>query len=227
MNYTIGIVTVFCCFFMAIGTLDLKRVQKCRYLYSQLSENLSEGIQFTSQQILFFSIVLTFAVGISVWRLTVMVHETLNFLKMSSTLVLLTGCACVDTIEHRIPNLFTGLTALLAALFLITGFVTAQVGAYGYLNSSLFAAAASAAVLTIGSVLSHHGIGIGDIKLISALGLMGGVYITGGTLFFATLLCALFSIWLLITRKKTMKESVPFGPFILFGYMLTICLLKF
>ena len=66
-----------------------------------------------------------------------------------------------------------------------------------------------------------------DIKLLAALGLMGGVTIVGGTIFFAMLPCALVSAGLLITKKKTMREAIPFGPFLLIGYMLTIWILKF
>ena len=154
-------------------------------------------------------------------------HDPLNLLKLSLALVILTGCACVDGVEHRIPNFLSGTLALSALALLAAGFLTGQTGAFGYLQSSLFAAAVTAACLVVGAVLSHQGIGAGDIKLLAALGLMGGVTIVGGTIFFAMLPCALVSAGLLITKKKTMREAIPFGPFLLIGYMLTIWILKF
>lgn len=227
MNYAIGIGTVLGCFLLANAALNQEIVRKCKYLRPRIPDEQIAGMQLTAWQIRGLSLLVALGAAVAVWRLTVSVHDTLNLLKMATALVILTGCACVDGIEHRIPNFFTGLLALLALAFLAAGFLTGQEGAFGYLNSSIFAAVASAIVLIIGMILSHQGIGFGDIKLITALGLTGGVYITGGTLFFGILLCALASGCLLLTKKKTMKESVPFGPFLFIGYLLTVCFLKF
>lgn len=227
MNYTIGAVTIAVCFLMASITLDREKVQKCKYLRSRLPEEQTECVGLSSKRIRLTSVLIALTAAVTVWRLTETVHDTLNFIKMTSTLAILTGCACVDAVEYRIPNFFTGLLAFLAAAFLAMGFLTGTEGASGYLRSSVFAAGTSAIVLSVGSMLSHQGIGVGDIKLIAALGMMGGVYITGGTLFFAITLCALYAGWLLMAKKKTMKESVPFGPFLFLGYMLTVCLLEF
>ena len=127
-------------------------------------------------------------------------HDPLNLLKALCSLVILCACGCVDYIEHRIPNCLTALLALLAAVLLGAGFLSGQEGTFGYLNSGIFAAVVS--------------------------GLMGGVYIVGGTLFFSVTLCAFASAFLLLTKKKTMKESVPFGPFLFIGYILTVSLLN-
>ena len=145
----------------------------------------------------------------------------------------LAGCFLLAGGVCRVPALreafsrVPGAGKLLGGVVLAAGFLTGQTGAFGYLQSSLFAAAVTAACLVVGAVLSHQGIGAGDIKLLAALGLMGGVTIVGGTIFFAMLPCALVSAGLLITKKKTMREAIPFGPFLLIGYMLTIWILKF
>lgn len=227
MNYIICVAAVVGSFFLAWRTLDLKTVRSSRLLRSRHPEDKEIGKQLGPRQILALALLITLADTITVWRLFLIVHDPLNLLKLSLALVILTGCACVDGIEHRIPNFLSGTLALSALALLAAGFLTGQTGAFGYLQSSLFAAAVTAACLVVGTVLSHQGIGAGDIKLLAALGLMGGVTIAGGTIFFAMVPCALVSAGLLITKKKTMKEAIPFGPFLLIGYMLTVWILKF
>lgn len=227
MNYIICVAAAVGSFFLAWRTLDLKTVRSSRLLRSRHPEDEEMGKQLGPQQILALALLVTLADTVTVWRLFLTVHDPLNLLKLSLALVILTGCACVDGVEHRIPNFLSGTLALSALALLAVGFLTGQTGAFGYLQSSLFAAAVTAACLVVGAVLSHQGIGAGDIKLLAALGLMGGVTIVGGTIFFAMLPCALVSAGLLITKKKTMREAIPFGPFLLIGYMLTIWILKF
>ena len=227
MNYIICVAAAVGSFFLAWRTLDLKTVRSSRLLRSRHPEDEEMGKQLGPQQILALALLLTLADTVTVWRLFLTVHDPLNLLKLSLALVILTGCACVDGVEHRIPNFLSGTLALSALALLAAGFLTGQTGAFGYLQSSLFAAAVTAACLVVGAVLSHQGIGAGDIKLLAALGLMGGVTIVGGTIFFAMLPCALVSAGLLITKKKTMREAIPFGPFLLIGYMLTIWILQF
>ena len=208
-------------FLLSWRTLDLKTVRSDRFLRSRRPKE-ETGKQLSRRQIL----TLAPADTVAAWRLFLTVHDLLNLLKLSITLVILTGCACVDGLEHRIPDFLTGTLALSALALLAAGFLTGQTGAFGYLQSSLFAAVVTAACLVIGAVLSHQGIGTGDIKLLAALGLMGGVNVVMGTIFFGMIPCALVSAGLLITKKKTLKEAIPFGPFLLVGYILTVCILK-
>lgn len=227
MNYAIGAAAALCCFFLSGTALDREKIHRSKYLRPRCPEEEDGALRLTGRQIRAISALITLLAAATAWKLTGRVQDTLNYLKLTAALTILSGCACVDLVEHRIPNFLTGLLALLSALFLSAGFLTGQPGALGCLNSSLFSAAASAAVLTVGSLLSHQGIGMGDVKLIVALGLAGGVYVTVGTVFFAALLCALASGWLLLSGRKTLKESIPFGPFLLIGYMLTLWVLKF
>ncbi len=226
MNHIICVTAAAGSFLLAWWTLDLKTVRNSQLLRSRHPEDEEAGKQLERRKILELALLIALAVSATAWRLFQTVHDSLNLLKLSLALVILTGCACVDGIEHRIPNFLSGTMALSALALLAAGFLTDQAGAFGYLQSSLFAAAVTAACLVVGAILSHQGIGAGDIKLMTALGLMGGVVVVGGTIFFAMVPCALVSAGLLITKKKTMKEGIPFGPFLLMGYILTVWILK-
>ena len=106
----------------------------------------------------------------------------------------------------------------------MAGFLTAQPGWLAYISSCTIACVATGVCLFLAYFISGHGIGMGDIKILSALGLMAGVYTICSTIFFAVVTCTLFSVVLLIFFKKKFKDAVPFGPFIFLGYVVSIVL---
>jgi len=65
-----------------------------------------------------------------------------------------------------------------------------------------------------------RGMGLGDVKLAGALGLLLGWPDIALTAFLAFILGALSGILLLIRRTKTMQSVLPFGPFIVLGAFL-------
>ena len=66
------------------------------------------------------------------------------------------------------------------------------------------------------------GIGMGDIKLGLALGFLLGFPGILFMLFGAYVLGALYAAFLLYTKKKSMQDKVPFGPFLSVGAILTL-----
>lgn len=67
-----------------------------------------------------------------------------------------------------------------------------------------------------------RGMGMGDLKLIAALGLLMGWPDIIFAIIFSFLTGALASLYLLIRKEKTMKSHIPFGPFIILGSLITI-----
>ena len=222
MHYLIAVISILLCGLVAYITLDKEKAKKICFLRPHNGKD-----ETTSKEIkrpLYFSLtisLLVLSVVIAVW-LTTHISDVLNLTKMSVALVCLTGAACNDYREHRIPNVFPLILAITGISSLIIGYFTNQAGATSYIFSCLIATVGVALCLTLASVLTKHGIGFGDIKLLSALALTGGVYTICGTLFFAMTLCAIVAVVLLIMKKKTIKESLPFGPFIYFGFCITV-----
>ncbi len=168
--------------------------------------------------------VLSFAAAM---RILAKLSDGINICKMLSALVGLFGVACIDYREHRIPNIFPLALALIGIFSLAAGYMTDQQGAVSYIISSVFATVVTVLCLTGASVLTNHGIGFGDIKTIGALAIIGGVYTIYGTLLFGVLLCSALSVFFFLTKKKGLKESLPFGPFILAGYLITVIISKY
>ena len=65
---------------------------------------------------------------------------------------------------------------------------------------------------------------MGDIKLFAVLGLYFGYDIIN-LMFFSFLCTAIYSIYLLLFKKKKKKDSVPMGPFIFLGTILSFILI--
>ena len=146
---------------------------------------------------------------------------------MIMALLCMMGAACFDYREYRIPNIFPLVMAGGAAVLLLTALFSGMSGAMAYITTGVVAAIGCAIVLVVASALTKQGIGAGDIKLISALALLTGVYCIIGTLFFGVVACSLYAIVALVMKKKKTSSSVPFGPFLLFGYITTLFAISF
>ena len=69
---------------------------------------------------------------------------------------------------------------------------------------------------------SRGGVGYGDIKMITAAALILGIYGTFSFLLVSHVLAAVAAIALLVSKKATRKDGLPFGPFFYLGYLVTI-----
>jgi leader peptidase (prepilin peptidase)/N-methyltransferase len=71
-------------------------------------------------------------------------------------------------------------------------------------------------------VTKKEGMGGGDVKMSFVLGLFLGFPAIVFSLYLAFILGTIFAIFLLIFRKKTFKGSLPFGPFLIMGTLLSL-----
>ena len=69
------------------------------------------------------------------------------------------------------------------------------------------------------SVLTGGKIGAGDGVLLIVTGIYLGLEQNLQLFFCGLLLCSMWALGLLILRKKTRKDSIPFVPFLLAAYM--------
>lgn len=79
-------------------------------------------------------------------------------------------------------------------------------------------------VLLLMSMITRNGIGMGDVKLFGMLAFLSGSLLTFCTLVYAAVLAMVTAVVLLLAKKKTAKDSLPFGPFIFIGYVIAIVL---
>ena len=133
------------------------------------------------------------------------------------------AAAVIDLKIRMIPNLIPlMLIGVRLAIFIYE--ILYVESALSYLVSSLIGGLLCAFLLIIANKISKGGIGGGDIKLLSGIGFMCGLYVVFSTLMLALVSCIVISLILLILKKRTLKDHLPFGPFIYFG-LIVMCLL--
>lgn len=124
----------------------------------------------------------------------------------------------IDIDHHRLPNVIVLPSYLVTvALLLLASVLTDD---YGRMATAMLGCAILFAVYAILALASPHGMGLGDVKLAGALGLLLGwlgwtALVIGG--FSAFLLGGVVGAALLIGRRATGESRIPFGPFMLAG----------
>lgn len=224
MNWLITFTTVTFSLLISYCVVNKERASKYRLLRldehsdDYVSKNFSQKYEF---------IILCIVTGINIvtaYYLSINSSSLLNQLKMSVSLICMSGVCVNDYREHRIPDVFPAITALSGMIFLMIGFITDGDNAIAYIASSALATVVTVVSLLIVNIIVHQGIGMGDIKILAAIALTGGVYVIIGTLFFGMVMSAVIALGLLILKKKKLDEGIPFGPFIYLGFVLTIIL---
>lgn len=90
-----------------------------------------------------------------------------------------------------------------------------------FLNSILGLISSSLLFIII-ILISKGGMGGGDVTLIGSLGFILGFKNIVLTIFLSFILGGIISTCLLITKIKGRKDPIPFGPFIIIGFTITI-----
>lgn len=132
-----------------------------------------------------------------------------------ATIILLFRIAYIDYKQKIIPNRLNLVVTMLGALNLILNIQNCKI----YIASS----AITFAVFLLLSTITGGGIGGGDIKLFTALGLIFGYEII---LIIAVTftLAAVISMYKIIFKKVNIRESIALAPYICAGTIL--CLIK-
>lgn len=129
----------------------------------------------------------------------------------------------IDAREYRLPNLGTGSLALVVGTLGVLGASDAALG------QALACAAVSSGALALLAWLPPRALGWGDVKLQVGLGFYLG-------LFSPVLVCVqvagsfviggLVALGAVLTRVRTLQDSVAFGPWMVSATLLTVVLGK-
>lgn len=71
-------------------------------------------------------------------------------------------------------------------------------------------------------ILHKDGMGMGDVKLLGAIGAFTGLKGVIFSIFFGSLIALIISFILIFLRKKSIKDQVPFGPYLSFACIIYI-----
>ena len=147
-----------------------------------------------------------------------------TWIRLLFILTVLAITVYTDFRNYKIPN--PCIAALLIGFPVCTVLDCIAVGqfSFGLFLGGIIAFAVAFAFLVLFRRLSHNGIGYGDIKLVSALAAILGLYGTIFVLFIGELAALLFAGILILLKKLTMKGRIPFAPFCYIGYIISLIL---
>jgi leader peptidase (prepilin peptidase)/N-methyltransferase len=100
-----------------------------------------------------------------------------------------------------------------AAIALIIGFFLPEFDIY----KGILGGAIGFAILMIPALVSRRGMGWGDVKMAGLIGLMTGYPRVFVGLLGGIILGGVSAVILIILKKKTRKDTIPFGPFLALG----------
>ena len=183
------------------------------YLYKQYSQKkillfciLSGVIGFVSTQIL-------------LWHYQI---HFMEILKRCILLMLLFPIALCDWKKMIIPNKIL-LFGLIVRIFLYPFeffFRTEQF--LVIIKSDFIALGIMLLFLLVAYFLVKNGVGMGDIKLILIMSLYLGIQGIFGVLFMSLIVIFFAGLYLMIIKKRSKRESIPFAPAILAGTVISI-----
>ncbi len=145
------------------------------------------------------------------------------WLELTVSYICLLSAAMIDYKLHIISNMIVFLLIGSRTLILLYEIFS---GIFLFVNflDSVLGCVLCFLLLIIADKIFPGGIGKGDIKLLSGLGFSCGTYTVFSTLLLSLICCIIMSIILLLMKRVSLKDSLPFGPFIWMGY---ICMILF
>lgn len=221
MILLIALITVVA-FAITYAVLDNSLSSRLRILRPANEAEVFERKNLSSRKVICLSIIAAAACGIGCYRILFGTSDIIHISKLIIAMLCIAGSCFMDYKERRIPNIFPLVMAVSNIALLAIGYFTSQDGAISYIVSAVFSTVCIVIFLAIASFLTHEGIGIGDIKLFGALALVGDIYLLCTVLIIAMLSCSLAGIYLLLRKKKTVKDGVPFAPFVFIGFLISV-----
>lgn len=150
--------------------------------------------------------------------------HVLQHIKLLLLYTAISFVSVTDFKKYIIPNSVIITVLVTRLLLFIPEFFVYQESFKTIAINCVGAAVLAFVVLSLVSLISKGGFGMGDIKLFACIGFVAGVYSLLNTLIFSLIICAVISGILMISKTKTIKDLLPFGPFIYIGFVISILL---
>lgn len=163
--------------------------------------------------------------GLALGAATIRFEEPVAALVFGTYLAALVLLLATDLDQRLLPDVIT-----LPAIPLALGFVLLGADplvATGDLPVAIAAAIGVPLVLALVAIPFGAGaIGQGDLKLLVSVGLVAGPLRMFSGVVYGALLAGAVILILLLARRITLKSYIPFGPFLIFGAMWAILVIR-
>lgn len=200
---------ILCILFMLIAYVMTEYIYKKRY-------NISK------QNIYLLVIYLLIGVAIGILY-KVYEYDILKSLKALTIISVVLIVAGIDYREKIIPNEAIIFILSIASILILINIFKNKVETLAIFIDSTVAMILGAGLFAISKAVSKNGVGMGDIKIIGALGFYLRTYALIGVLMVSLVSIAVYGMFKILTKKATTKDEIAFAPFIAFG--VTTCMI--
>lgn len=145
---------------------------------------------------------------------------SLNFLFYGIIFSILIVIGFIDLKEMIIPDILVILIIIITIIYKVLLFLLYSKSPD--LLNSIGGLVLSSFLFILIILISKGGMGGGDVTLIGSLGFILGIKKILLTIFSAFIFGAIISIILLVTKIREKKDPIPFGPFIILGFFITV-----
>ena len=161
------------------------------------------------------TVLVVLAVCCVIGAYAVMLHEYgENAIKLIVIGSYLSSVTVNDMKRREIPDLTTIVFSLL--FIAVTWWFDGPSG----LLAGAIGAVVPAVLLLVAMLIKKNSVGLGDIKMVAACGLICGFPGVFFVMFRAALAILVYSLIMLIFKKLKLKSELPFAPFLLFGALI-------
>lgn len=185
---------------------------------------ISKIKSLTKKQWIFIASLVVMTSAELFWALLCYNLSVTSEIRIAVVAEMLLAATVIDFYIKKIPNkLVLGVCIIRCIIFIPEYFIYGE-DFFAVMFSSIIGFIVCFIVFFLISLATKGGIGMGDVKLISAAGCLLGVAGTFYTILFGMIVCMLAGIGLILFKKKKMKDKLAFGPFVYFGFLVTILL---
>lgn len=200
---------ILCILFMLIAYAMTEYIYKKRYNISK--QNI-------------YLLVIYLLVGVAIGILyKVYEYDILKSLKALTIISVVLIVAGIDYREKIIPNEAIIFILSIASILILINIFKNKVETLAIFIDSTVAMILGAGLFAISKAVSKNGVGMGDIKIIGALGFYLRTYALIGVLMVSLVSIAVYGMFKILTKKATTKDEIAFAPFIAFG--VTTCMI--
>jgi peptidase A24A prepilin type IV len=171
-----------------------------------------------------YLLVIYLLVGVAIGILyKVYEYDILKSLKALTIISVVLIVAGIDYREKIIPNEAIIFILSIASILILINIFKNKVETLAIFIDSTVAMILGAGLFVISKAVSKNGVGMGDIKIIGALGFYLRTYALIGVLMVSLVSIAVYGMFKILTKKATTKDEIAFAPFIAFG--VTTCMI--
>lgn len=167
------------------------------------------------------SLLLGFALSASL----VFIYPTsgvLHHVKLLTLAMLIVPMAAIDHVRRVIPNALILVAIALRLVYAGLELILDTTAALQILKSAAIGSLVISGFFLVVSFVMKNSIGMGDVKLFFVMGLYQGLWGAANAVFFSLVVSFFYAIFLLITKRKTRKDSISLAPCVLLGTCIAI-----